>query len=116
MGLYDTHTHTHTHTVHTLIHKHIFTHSFTQRCTHTHTHTDLSGAAGLLARLGGAGSQLSLLSVTQLGEELERSPSGFSVSSEREESEGSRRGQTQCCLAEGETDTDSELHTPSTAP
>ncbi|XP_062409032.1 potassium voltage-gated channel subfamily KQT member 3 [Sardina pilchardus] len=54
----------------------------------------------------GAGSQLSLLSVTQLGEELERSPSGFSVSSEREESEGSRRGQAHCCLAEGETDTD----------
>ncbi|XP_048084548.1 potassium voltage-gated channel subfamily KQT member 3 isoform X1 [Alosa alosa] len=80
---------------------------------HTHTQTDLSDTA--LGRQG-AGSQLSLLSVTQLGEELERSPSGFSLSSEREESQGSRRGQSHCCLAEGETDTDSDLHTPSTAP
>ncbi|XP_063076114.1 potassium voltage-gated channel subfamily KQT member 3 [Engraulis encrasicolus] len=82
--------------------------------------------AGLLGWAGlEAGSQLSLLSVTALGgSELERSPSGFSVSSEQEEGvgtgEGSRGGQgSRCCLAEaeGETDTeDSELHTPSMAP
>uniref|UniRef100_A0AAY4AJ47 Potassium voltage-gated channel, KQT-like subfamily, member 3 n=1 Tax=Denticeps clupeoides TaxID=299321 RepID=A0AAY4AJ47_9TELE len=79
--------------------------------SHSNQNTDLSD--GGFADIG-AGSPLSLLSVTHA--ELERSPSGFSVSAEREEPEGSRGGQIHCCLAEGETDTDSELFTPSTVP
>ncbi|KAL2096837.1 hypothetical protein ACEWY4_006044 [Coilia grayii] len=124
------HAHTHTHT-HTFLprptvlppHTHTHTHSFPPRPNvlpisslpdQPQAHVDQSAIVGGVT---GAGSQLSLLSVTQLGEELERSPSGFSVSSEREEPVGSRGGQgSRCCLAEGETDTDSDLHTPSLAP
>lgn len=64
-----------------------------------------------------AGTPLSLLSVTH--EELERSPSGFSISAEREEITGSggiaRLSWGHECqyLAEGETDTDTEPFTPS---
>ncbi|KAI5626329.1 potassium voltage-gated channel subfamily KQT member 3 isoform X1, partial [Silurus asotus] len=65
-----------------------------------------------------AGTPLSLLSVTH--EELERSPSGFSISAEREEiTNGSgimaRLSWGDECqyLAEGETDTDTEPFTPS---
>ncbi|XP_062843464.1 potassium voltage-gated channel subfamily KQT member 3 [Trichomycterus rosablanca] len=65
-----------------------------------------------------AGTPLSLLSVTH--EELERTPSGFSISAEKEDV--SRRGSGATTgsgwdhehryLAEGETDTDSEPFTP----
>ncbi|XP_017350571.1 potassium voltage-gated channel subfamily KQT member 3 [Ictalurus punctatus] len=66
-----------------------------------------------------AGTPLSLLSVTH--EELERSPSGFSISAEREEITGNGSGVMarlswghECqYLAEGETDTDTEPFTPS---
>ncbi|GAA6079007.1 potassium voltage-gated channel subfamily KQT member 3 [Tachysurus ichikawai] len=66
-----------------------------------------------------AGTPLSLLSVTH--EELERSPSGFSISAEREEIRGDGSGvmarlnwDHECqYLAEGETDTDTEPFTPS---
>ncbi|KAI4888164.1 hypothetical protein NFI96_001525 [Prochilodus magdalenae] len=67
----------------------------------------------------GAGTPLSLLSVTH--EELERSPSGFSISAEREEvmgkgsgvTAGSSWGRERRYLAEGETDTDTDPFTPS---
>ncbi|XP_017554713.1 potassium voltage-gated channel subfamily KQT member 3 [Pygocentrus nattereri] len=67
----------------------------------------------------GAGTPLSLLSVTH--EELERSPSGFSISAEREEvmgkgsgiTAGSSWGRDRRYLAEGETDTDTDPFTPS---
>lgn len=65
------------------------------------------------------GTPLSLLSVTH--EELERSPSGFSISAEKEEvtgkasglTTGSSWGRDRRYLAEGETDTDSDPFTPS---
>lgn len=72
---------------------------------------------------GGADSPLSMLSVNH--EELERSPSGFSISGEREgeEEELSAGAQVAGCgswtkprasyLAEGETDTDTDPFTPS---
>lgn len=64
-------------------------------------------------------SPLSMLSVNH--EELERSPSGFSISGEREDREdptlgtagGSGRLRDSRYLAEGETDTDTEPFTPS---
>ncbi|XP_066513008.1 potassium voltage-gated channel subfamily KQT member 3-like [Hoplias malabaricus] len=64
----------------------------------------------------GAGTPLSLLSVTH--EELERSPSGFSISAEREDlmgrvTAGSSWGRERRYLAEGETDTDTDPFTPS---
>uniref|UniRef100_A0A8C2HIB7 Potassium voltage-gated channel, KQT-like subfamily, member 3 n=1 Tax=Cyprinus carpio TaxID=7962 RepID=A0A8C2HIB7_CYPCA len=65
------------------------------------------------------GTPLSLLSVTH--EELERSPSGFSISAEKEEvkgkasglTAGSSWGQDHRYLAEGESDTDTDPFTPS---
>ncbi|XP_026060948.1 potassium voltage-gated channel subfamily KQT member 3-like [Carassius auratus] len=65
------------------------------------------------------GTPLSLLSVTH--EELERSPSGFSISAEKEEVTGKASGLTagsswgcdRRYLAEGETDTDTDPFTPS---
>uniref|UniRef100_A0A8C1EFG5 Potassium voltage-gated channel subfamily Q member 3 n=1 Tax=Cyprinus carpio carpio TaxID=630221 RepID=A0A8C1EFG5_CYPCA len=65
------------------------------------------------------GTPLSLLSVTH--EELERSPSGFSISAEKEEVTGKASGlvagSSWGCdrryLAEGETDTDTDPFTPS---
>ncbi|XP_056600305.1 potassium voltage-gated channel subfamily KQT member 3 isoform X1 [Triplophysa dalaica] len=65
------------------------------------------------------GTPLSLLSVTH--EELERSPSGFSISAEKEEvmgrpcglPAGSSWGHERQYLAEGETDTDTDPFTPS---
>lgn len=65
------------------------------------------------------GTPLSLLSVTH--EELERSPSGFSISAEKEEvtgkasglTAGSSWGRDRRYLAEGETDTDTDPFTPS---
>ncbi|RXN38851.1 potassium voltage-gated channel subfamily KQT member 3 [Labeo rohita] len=65
------------------------------------------------------GTPLSLLSVTH--EELERSPSGFSISAEKEEvtgkasglTVGSSWGRDRRYLAEGETDTDTDPFTPS---
>ncbi|KAI7809806.1 putative potassium voltage-gated channel subfamily KQT member 3, partial [Triplophysa rosa] len=65
------------------------------------------------------GTPLSLLSVTH--EELERSPSGFSISAEKEEVKGrpsglpvgSSWGHDCQYLAEGETDTDTDPFTPS---
>ncbi|XP_030631377.1 potassium voltage-gated channel subfamily KQT member 3 [Chanos chanos] len=64
------------------------------------------------------GTPLSMLSVTH--EELERSPSGFSISAEREEvtarsgvTGGSNWGRDRRYLAEGETDTDTDPFTPS---
>ncbi|XP_065122343.1 potassium voltage-gated channel subfamily KQT member 3 [Paramisgurnus dabryanus] len=65
------------------------------------------------------GTPLSLLSVTH--EELERSPSGFSISAEREDVTGktsglpggSSWGRDRRHLAEGETDTDTDPFTPS---
>ncbi|KAA0718742.1 Potassium voltage-gated channel subfamily KQT member 3 [Triplophysa tibetana] len=65
------------------------------------------------------GTPLSLLSVTH--EELERSPSGFSISAEKEEVTGrpsglpvgSSWGHERQYLAEGETDTDTDPFTPS---
>lgn len=65
------------------------------------------------------GTPLSLLSVTH--EELERSPSGFSISAEKEEvtgkasglTAGSSWGRDHRYLAEGETDTDTDPFTPS---
>uniref|UniRef100_A0AAV2JUC9 Potassium channel voltage dependent KCNQ C-terminal domain-containing protein n=1 Tax=Knipowitschia caucasica TaxID=637954 RepID=A0AAV2JUC9_KNICA len=62
-------------------------------------------------------SPLSLLSVTH--DELERSPSGFSVSAEREGSEEQGGGRTRprpSYLAEGETDTDTDPFSPSAGP
>ncbi|XP_051990960.1 potassium voltage-gated channel subfamily KQT member 3-like [Xyrauchen texanus] len=65
------------------------------------------------------GTPLSLMSVTH--EELERSPSGFSISAEKEEvmgkasglTAGSSWGHERRYLAEGETDTDTDPFTPS---
>ncbi|TRY91018.1 hypothetical protein DNTS_023034 [Danionella cerebrum] len=78
-----------------------------------------------LSQSGGqrVGTPLSLLSVTH--EELERSPSGFSISAEKEEVTGKNSGLTvgnapesswsreRRYLAEGETDTDTDPFTPS---
>ncbi|TTQ71771.1 Potassium voltage-gated channel subfamily KQT member 3 [Bagarius yarrelli] len=69
-----------------------------------------------------AGTPLSLLSVTH--EELARSPSGFSISDEKEEITGNGSGvmarmnwDHEChYLAEGETDSDTEPFTPSGPP
>ncbi|XP_067109005.1 potassium voltage-gated channel subfamily KQT member 3 [Osmerus mordax] len=81
----------------------------------------------LSARLGrttgqGGDTPLSMLSVNH--EELERSPSGFSISGEQEgegdpsmgaagEEGGGDQARERCYLAEGETDTDSDPFTPS---
>lgn len=74
-----------------------------------------------VSQLGGrrVGTPLSMLSVTH--EELERSPSGFSISAEKEEvtgeasglTAGSSWGHDRRYLAEGETDTDTDPFTPS---
>ncbi|XP_068423901.1 potassium voltage-gated channel subfamily KQT member 3 [Clinocottus analis] len=76
----------------------------------------LAAAGGPGRTAGGAGpdSPLSMLSVDH--EELERSPSGFSVSGEREDAggdSGSRTRTRPSYLAEGETDSDSDPFTPS---
>ncbi|XP_060940695.1 potassium voltage-gated channel subfamily KQT member 3 isoform X1 [Limanda limanda] len=81
-----------------------------------------SSVGGLGRTTGGRGgdSPLSMLSVNH--EELERSPSGFSVSGEREGEEGEelsaggRRRPRPSYLAEGETDSESDPFTPSGGP
>uniref|UniRef100_A0A3Q3WQB8 Uncharacterized protein n=1 Tax=Mola mola TaxID=94237 RepID=A0A3Q3WQB8_MOLML len=89
---------------------------------------DLSVGLGGTSGVRGAESPLSMLSVNH--EELERSPSGFSISGEREGrdwddlSAGARSatgdaGRTRprpSYLAEGETDTDTDPFTPSGGP
>uniref|UniRef100_A0A3Q3JGD9 Potassium voltage-gated channel, KQT-like subfamily, member 3 n=1 Tax=Monopterus albus TaxID=43700 RepID=A0A3Q3JGD9_MONAL len=87
---------------------------------------DLSVGPGRTAGGQGADSPLSMLSVNH--EELERSPSGFSISGEREEGVdllmGGRVGTEDAgwtrprpsYLAEGETDTDTDPFTPSGGP
>ncbi|XP_076837749.1 potassium voltage-gated channel subfamily KQT member 3 [Brachyhypopomus gauderio] len=78
------------------------------------SHLDLSEQLCAGQRVG---TPLSLLSVTH--EELERSPSGFSISTEREDARGSgvtagsSWGRERRYLAEGETDTDTDPFTPS---
>lgn len=89
---------------------------------------DLSVGVGRTAGGRGGDSPLSMLSVNH--EELERSPSGFSISGEREGEEGEElsagarvaagdAGWTRprpSYLAEGETDTDTDPFTPSGGP
>ncbi|XP_005746418.1 potassium voltage-gated channel subfamily KQT member 3 [Pundamilia nyererei] len=86
---------------------------------------DLSGGLGRTTRGQGGDSPLSMLSVNH--EELERSPSGFSISGEREGENFSMGaglapgdpGWTRprpSYLAEGETDTDTDPFTPSGGP
>ncbi|XP_074506078.1 potassium voltage-gated channel subfamily KQT member 3 isoform X2 [Sebastes fasciatus] len=84
---------------------------------------DLSAGPGRTTGGGrGADSPLSLLSVNH--EELERSPSGFSISGEREDGEDLSMGAGDAgwtrprpsYLAEGETDTDTDPFTPSGGP
>uniref|UniRef100_A0A3Q3H143 Potassium voltage-gated channel, KQT-like subfamily, member 3 n=1 Tax=Labrus bergylta TaxID=56723 RepID=A0A3Q3H143_9LABR len=89
---------------------------------------DLSVGPGRTTGGRGADSPLSMLSVNH--EELERSPSGFSISGEREGEEGEDlsmgarpgTGDTSWTrprpsyLAEGETDTDTDPFTPSGGP
>lgn len=80
-----------------------------------------AGPGGRGRTTGGRGgdSPLSMLSVNH--EELERSPSGFSISGEREGEEGGGAAPPgtgppparPCYLAEGETDTDTDPFTPS---
>lgn len=86
---------------------------------------DLSAGPGRTTGGRGGDSPLSMLSVNH--EELERSPSGFSISGEREGEDGENlstgagaapgdRGWTRprpSYLAEGETDTDTDPFTPS---
>lgn len=82
---------------------------------------DLSAGPGRTTGGKGGDSPLSMLSVNH--EELERSPSGFSISGEREGEEGLDpsmvTGETSWTrprpsyLAEGETDTDTDPFTPS---
>lgn len=89
---------------------------------------DLSAGPGRTTGGRGADSPLSMLSVNH--EELERSPSGFSISGEREGDDGedSSAGARSApgaaswtrprpsYLAEGETDTDTDPFTPSGGP
>lgn len=89
---------------------------------------DLSAGPGRTTGGRGADSPLSMLSVNH--EELERSPSGFSISGEREGEEeedssagarsapgdASRTRPRPSYLAEGETDTDTDPFTPSGGP
>uniref|UniRef100_A0A7N8X9E6 Potassium voltage-gated channel, KQT-like subfamily, member 3 n=1 Tax=Mastacembelus armatus TaxID=205130 RepID=A0A7N8X9E6_9TELE len=89
---------------------------------------DLSAGPGRTTGGRGADSPLSMLSVNH--EELERSPSGFSISGEREGEEGlglslqagvatgdaSWTRPRPSYLAEGETDTDTDPFTPSGGP
>uniref|UniRef100_A0A3B4WML0 Potassium voltage-gated channel subfamily Q member 3 n=1 Tax=Seriola lalandi dorsalis TaxID=1841481 RepID=A0A3B4WML0_SERLL len=88
---------------------------------------DLSAGLGRTTGGQGADSPLSMLSVNH--EELERSPSGFSISGEREGEEGedlsmgaratgdaSWTRPRPSYLAEGETDTDTDPFTPSGGP
>lgn len=86
---------------------------------------DLSGGSGRTTGGRGADTPLSMLSVNH--EELERSPSGFSISGERDGQEGrdlsagaaAEAGWTRpraSHLAEGETDTDTDPFTPSGGP
>jgi len=89
---------------------------------------DLSAGPGRTTRGRGGDSPLSMLSVNH--EELERSPSGFSISGEREGEEGvdvsmgagiatgeaSWTRPRPSYLAEGETDTDTDPFTPSGGP
>ncbi|XP_034470087.1 potassium voltage-gated channel subfamily KQT member 3 [Hippoglossus hippoglossus] len=81
---------------------------------------DLSVGLGRTTGGRGADSPLSMLSVNH--EELERSPSGFSISGEREGEEGedlSTGGRTRprpSYLAEGETDSETDPFTPSGGP
>uniref|UniRef100_A0A3P9IBH0 Potassium voltage-gated channel, KQT-like subfamily, member 3 n=1 Tax=Oryzias latipes TaxID=8090 RepID=A0A3P9IBH0_ORYLA len=84
---------------------------------------DLSAGPGRTTGQQGGDSPLSMLSVNH--EELERSPSGFSISVEREGEEGVRTEADMATgevswtrprpsyLAEGETDTDTDPFTPS---
>lgn len=83
---------------------------------------DLSAGPGRTTGGRGGDSPLSMLSVNH--EELERSPSGFSISGEREEADlsmgtGMATGEASWTrprpsyLAEGETDTDTDPFTPS---
>ena len=82
--------------------------------------SSLQGLAGGVARTpGGRGADtpLSLPSVNH--EELERSPSGFSLSGEREGEDAGVPGRARPRpghLAEGETDTDTDPFTPSGGP
>lgn len=89
---------------------------------------DLSVRPGRTTGGRGADSPLSMLSVNH--EELERSPSGFSISGEREGEEGEDMSMGAAVvtgdaswtrprpsyLAEGETDTDTDPFTPSGGP
>lgn len=87
---------------------------------------DLSVGLGRTTGGRGGDSPLSMLSVNH--EELERSPSGFSISGEREEREDLSMGAGVATgdaswtrprpsyLAEGETDTDTDPFTPSGGP
>ncbi|XP_044224193.1 potassium voltage-gated channel subfamily KQT member 3 [Thunnus albacares] len=86
---------------------------------------DLSAGLGRTTGGRGGDSPLSMLSVNH--EELERSPSGFSISGEREGEEGVNLSMVATgdaswtrarpsYLAEGETDTDTDPFTPSGGP
>ncbi|XP_064410507.1 potassium voltage-gated channel subfamily KQT member 3 [Latimeria chalumnae] len=78
---------------------------------------NISSPRRRLRAAGDSDTPLSLLSVNH--EELERSPSGFSISQEKEDytfgpnGVGTGWSREKCYLAEGETDTDTDPFTPS---